>query len=50
MPRRPVLAAPFAVRTDISNEVRPDVLVARFDDLTEKNLPAAPVLAVEVLP
>ncbi|HET9255068.1 MAG TPA: Uma2 family endonuclease [Pseudonocardiaceae bacterium] len=44
-----VLAAPFAVRTDNSNEVQPDVLVARFDELTEKNLPTAPVLAVEVL-
>ena len=44
-----VLAAPFAVRTDLSNEVQPDVLVARFDELTDRNLPAAPVLAVEVL-
>ncbi|MBV9142244.1 MAG: Uma2 family endonuclease [Pseudonocardiales bacterium] len=44
-----VLAAPFAVRTDLSNEVQPDVLVARFAELTDKNLPAAPVLAVEVL-
>ena len=44
-----VLAAPFAVRTDISNEVQPDVLVARFDELTDKNLPAAPLLAVEIL-
>jgi Uma2 family endonuclease len=44
-----VIAAPFAVQTDISNEVQPDVLVARFDDLTEKNLPTAPMLAVEVL-
>lgn len=44
-----VIAAPFAVQTDVSNEVQPDVLVARFDELTSKNLPAAPVLAVEVL-
>jgi Uma2 family endonuclease len=44
-----VLAAPFAVRTDVSNEVQPDVLVARFDELTDRNLPRAPVLAVEVL-
>ncbi|MGH3885251.1 MAG: Uma2 family endonuclease [Pseudonocardiaceae bacterium] len=44
-----VLAAPFAGQTDVSNEVQPDVLVARFDELTDKNLPAAPVLAVEVL-
>jgi Uma2 family endonuclease len=44
-----VLAAPFAVQTDVSNEVQPDVLVARFDELTDKNLPTAPVLAIEVL-
>ena len=44
-----VIAVPFAVQTDLSNEVQPDVLVARFDELTDKNLPAAPVLAVEVL-
>ncbi|MGB6163024.1 MAG: Uma2 family endonuclease [Pseudonocardiaceae bacterium] len=44
-----VIDAPFAVQTDVSNEVQPDVLVARFDELTDKNLPAAPVLAVEVL-
>jgi Uma2 family endonuclease len=44
-----VIAAPFAVQTDMSNEVQPDVLVARFDELTDKNLSAAPVLAVEVL-
>ncbi|MGH3900000.1 MAG: Uma2 family endonuclease [Pseudonocardiaceae bacterium] len=29
--------------------MQPDVLVARFDELTDKNLLAAPVLAVEVL-
>lgn len=44
-----VLNAPFPVRTDLHNELQPDVLVARFEDLTEKNLPTAPVLAVEVL-
>ncbi|MDQ3150692.1 MAG: Uma2 family endonuclease [Actinomycetota bacterium] len=44
-----VIAAPFVVQIDLSNEVQPDVLVARFDELTDKNLPAAPVLAVEVL-
>jgi Uma2 family endonuclease len=44
-----VIGAPFAVQTDMSNEVQPDVLVARFSELTDKNLPAAPVLAVEVL-
>jgi Uma2 family endonuclease len=43
-----VLIAPFAVRPDMSNELQPDVLVARFADLTLKNLPKPPVLAVEV--
>jgi Uma2 family endonuclease len=43
-----VLIAPFAVRPDMHNEFLPDVLVARFADLTLKNLPKPPVLAVEV--
>jgi Uma2 family endonuclease len=44
-----VLPAPFAVRPSVTTELQPDVLVARDEDLTETNLPAAPVLAVEVL-
>lgn len=48
-PEYRVLVAPFAVRYDIFNELQPDVLVARYGDLTMKNLPAAPVLAVEVI-
>jgi Uma2 family endonuclease len=44
-----VLLAPFAVRTSVLNEVQPDVLVARYDDLTEACLPVAPPLAAEVL-
>lgn len=44
-----VFHAPFGVRPDRANEVQPDVLVARYTDLTEKFLPAAPVLAVEVI-
>jgi Uma2 family endonuclease len=44
-----VLPAPFAVRPSESVELQPDVLVARDEDLTEKNLPVAPLLAVEVL-
>ena len=44
-----VFPAPFAVRPSDRTEVQPDVLVARDEDLTEKNLPVAPVLAVEVL-
>jgi Uma2 family endonuclease len=44
-----VIGAPFAVRPDTFNEVQPDVLVARYTDLTQKDLPRAPVLAVEVI-
>ena len=44
-----VLVAPFAVRPDKFNEVQPDVLVARYADLTEDDLPRAPMLAVEVI-
>lgn len=44
-----VLAAPFAVRISTKTEVQPDVLVGRDADFTEKLLPVAPVLAVEVL-
>jgi Uma2 family endonuclease len=43
-----VLTAPFAVRTDVTNEVQPDVLIARTEDLTDKILPVAPVLVAEV--
>jgi Uma2 family endonuclease len=42
-----VLPAPFGVRTSAYSEVQPDVLAARFVDLTLDNLPIAPVLAVE---
>jgi Uma2 family endonuclease len=48
-PKFRVLSAPFAVRTSMCNELRPDILVARYTDLTLKNLPVAPVLAIEVL-
>lgn len=44
-----VLIAPFAVQTSDSDEVQPDVIVARYVDLTDKNLPVAPLLAVEAL-
>ncbi|MGQ0844858.1 MAG: Uma2 family endonuclease [Sporichthyaceae bacterium] len=44
-----IVMAPFAVRTSESNEVQPDLIVARFADLTPAALPVAPVLAVEVL-
>ncbi|MFT4087927.1 MAG: Uma2 family endonuclease [Gordonia sp. (in: high G+C Gram-positive bacteria)] len=44
-----VLIAPFDVALDAETIVQPDLLVARKTDLTEKNLPGAPLLAVEVL-
>lgn len=44
-----VIGAPFAVRPDQYNEVQPDVLAARYEDLTERGLPRAPLLAVEVI-
>jgi Uma2 family endonuclease len=44
-----VLIAPFGVQPSTSTELQPDVLVAREQDLTERNLPVAPLLAVEVL-
>ena len=44
-----VLLAPFAVTFGTRDtELQPDVLVARYGDLTAKNLPATPALAVEV--
>lgn len=48
-PEYEVIGAPFAVQPNEQNELQPDVLVARDEDLTEKNLPTAPVLAVEVV-
>jgi Uma2 family endonuclease len=44
-----VIGARFAVRTDDENELQPDVLVGWEKDFTEKNLPTAPQLTVEVL-
>ena len=44
-----VMLAPFGVRTASDTEVQPDVLVARYEDLTEACLPVAPLLAAEVL-
>lgn len=44
-----VLTAPFDVALTADTVVRPDVLVARRSELTERDLPAAPALTVEVL-
>lgn len=43
------LTAPYSVRPSDTTELQPDVLVGRAEDFTEKLLPTAPVLAVEVL-
>lgn len=44
-----VFIAPFDVRLADDTVVVPDVIVARRSDLTEANLPVAPVLTVEIL-
>ena len=44
-----VLVAPFDVALADDTVVQPDLLVARRSDLTVRDLPAAPMLAVEVL-
>jgi len=44
-----VIGAPFAVHSGDKIELQPDVLVGRDEDFTEKDLPAPPVVAVEVL-
>lgn len=44
-----VLMAPLDVRLSEDTNLQPDLLVARRTDFTDKNLPSAPLLAVEVL-
>ena len=44
-----VLMAPLDVALSFDTVMQPDVLVARRRDLTDRDLPRAPVLAVEVL-
>ncbi|HET7387897.1 MAG TPA: Uma2 family endonuclease [Nocardioidaceae bacterium] len=44
-----VLVAPFDVTLAEDTVLQPDVLVCRRADLSDRDLPAAPVLAVEVL-
>jgi Uma2 family endonuclease len=48
-PEYDVLVAPFAVHSGDGTELQPDVLAGRDEDFTDKDLPAPPVLAVEVL-
>lgn len=44
-----VLTAPFDVAISDDTVMQPDILIARRDDFTERDLPKAPLLAVEVL-
>ncbi len=44
-----VLVAPFDVVISGDTIMQPDLLVARREDFTERDLPTAPLLAVEVL-
>lgn len=44
-----VMLGPFDVTLAVDTVVEPDLLVARRDDFTAKDLPTAPLLAVEVL-
>jgi Uma2 family endonuclease len=44
-----VLVAPFAVALAEDTEMQPDIVVGRMDDFTDRDLPVAPLLAVEVL-
>ncbi|BBY45750.1 Uma2 family endonuclease [Mycolicibacterium celeriflavum] len=44
-----VIGAPFAVHQGDFIELQPDVLVGRLGDFTAKDLPAPPVLVVEIL-
>lgn len=43
-----VILAPFAILFTPSTELQPDLLVAPRSDFTAKNLPTAPLLAVEI--
>jgi Uma2 family endonuclease len=44
-----VIPAPFDVVLAVDTVVQPDILIGRVAELTDADLPAAPVLAVEVL-
>jgi Uma2 family endonuclease len=48
-PELEVLLAPFDVVLDKDTVLEPDLLVARRADITDRDLPTAPLLAVEVL-
>jgi Uma2 family endonuclease len=44
-----VIVAPFDVALSEDSVLQPDLLVARREDITDRDLPTAPLLAVEVL-
>jgi Uma2 family endonuclease len=44
-----LLYAPFDIALDDVTVLQPDLLVARKSDFTERDLPVAPLLAVEIL-
>jgi Uma2 family endonuclease len=48
-PQFGLAGAPFAVHQGDVTELQPDIVVGRIQDFTEKDLPALPVLVVEVL-
>jgi len=48
-PELEVILAPFDVALAVDTIVRPDLLVARRSDFTDRDLPVAPLLALEVL-
>ena len=48
-PELKAIVAPFDIALSDSTVMQPDVLVARRTDITFRDLPTAPVLAVEVL-
>jgi Uma2 family endonuclease len=48
-PELAVRLAPFEVKLSDDTVVQPDLIVTRRSDLTDRNLPVAPLLAVEVL-
>lgn len=48
-PELAVIGAPFAVHQGDFIELQPDVLIGRLGEFTAKDLPAPPVLVVEVL-
>jgi Uma2 family endonuclease len=43
-----VMLAPFAVQFSPVTELQPDILIAELREFTTKNLPTAPLLAVEI--